>query len=387
MLMYTSCGWFFDELSGIETVQVIRYAGRAFQLGREILGSTAAARFLELLEQAKSNIPEHRDGRLIYDKFVRPAALDLEKVGAHYAVSSLFKEYGEAARIFCYKADRQEYQIAEAGRARLATGRARLTSETTRESILLDFSVLHFGDHNIEAGVRESQSDESYRALVEVATSSFKRGDFTETSRVITEYFGESTYSLRSLFRDEQRKILDIIQQASVENVEAVCRQIYESNAPFLRLLKDLGSPPPKALACVAEFFLSVSLRRQLEEEDLDVELIESLLEKATWIGVSLDDTTLEMALRRRLEGTAERLALEPTQLPLLRELDVAVDLLRSLPFQVNLRKVQNICHEILRSAFPGVEEEARQGGKNALAWVDRFSSLCDKLELRVNET
>ena len=35
MLMYTSCGWFFDEISGIETVQVIQYAGRAIATGAD----------------------------------------------------------------------------------------------------------------------------------------------------------------------------------------------------------------------------------------------------------------------------------------------------------------------------------------------------------------
>jgi hypothetical protein len=53
----------------------------------------------------------------------------------------------------------------------------------------------------------------------------------------------------------------------------------------------------------------------------------------------------------------------------------------------VDVRQVQNVCHEVLQSTFPGVEEEARAGDKSALAWVDRFSSLCDKLELRVDET
>jgi alpha-amylase/alpha-mannosidase (GH57 family) len=95
MLMYTSCGWFFDELSGIETVQVLQYAGRALQLGEEIFGNGVEAPFMELLEQAKSNIREHRDGKLIFERFVKPAAVDLVKVGAHYAMSSLFEDYSQ----------------------------------------------------------------------------------------------------------------------------------------------------------------------------------------------------------------------------------------------------------------------------------------------------
>src|SRR5262249_37267355 len=73
MLMYTSCGWFFDELSGIETVQVLQYAARALQLAEQAFGRSIEPRFLERLEAAKSNLPEHGDGRRIYEKFVRPA--------------------------------------------------------------------------------------------------------------------------------------------------------------------------------------------------------------------------------------------------------------------------------------------------------------------------
>src|SRR5580700_10498999 len=86
MLMYTSCGWFFDELSGIETVQVMQYGGRAVQLSRELFGDSLEAHFLEALSKAKSNIPEHQDGAGIYRKFVKPAMINLEKVAAHYAI-------------------------------------------------------------------------------------------------------------------------------------------------------------------------------------------------------------------------------------------------------------------------------------------------------------
>ncbi|MFC1929097.1 DUF3536 domain-containing protein, partial [Chloroflexota bacterium] len=61
MLMYTSCGWFFDDLSGIETVQVIQYAGRVVQLAQGLFGNDTEQHFLELLKKAKSNIPEQGD--------------------------------------------------------------------------------------------------------------------------------------------------------------------------------------------------------------------------------------------------------------------------------------------------------------------------------------
>ena len=149
MLMYTSCGWFFDELSGLETVQVLQYAGRVVQLARDVLGDDHEARFLERLEQAKSNIPEHGDGRRIFEKFVKPAMVDLLTVGAHYAISSLFEDYQVQDRIFCYTVDREDYRLAEAGKAKLAVGRIQVTSDITWNAATVSFAVLHFGDHNL----------------------------------------------------------------------------------------------------------------------------------------------------------------------------------------------------------------------------------------------
>src|SRR5215475_2291295 len=87
MLMYTSCGWFFDELSGIETVQVIQYAARALQLARDVLQKDLEPGFLDRLDGARSNIPEKGGGRQIYEMHVKPAMIDWPKAVAHYAIS------------------------------------------------------------------------------------------------------------------------------------------------------------------------------------------------------------------------------------------------------------------------------------------------------------
>src|SRR5579862_4655889 len=71
MLMYTSCGWFFDEISGIESVQVVQYAARALQLAREIFGKDLEPGFLDRFQHARSNIASNGDGRKIFNRFVK----------------------------------------------------------------------------------------------------------------------------------------------------------------------------------------------------------------------------------------------------------------------------------------------------------------------------
>jgi len=143
MLMYTSCGWFFDDISGIETVQVIQYAGRVLQLAHDTLGLSLEEGFLQRLEVAQSNVAERGNGRQIYERFVKPTMLSLDTVGAHYAVNSLFGDYADHDRVYCYTIENERYRRLSAGRARLAVGRARVASDVTDEQAVVSFSVVH----------------------------------------------------------------------------------------------------------------------------------------------------------------------------------------------------------------------------------------------------
>lgn len=176
MLMYTSCGWFFDELSGIETVQVLQYAGRAIQLSEGLINEGLEKGFLERLEGAKNNLPGHGNGAKIYERFVKPAMIDLKKVAAHYAVSSLFEDYGDETDIFSYSAKREDYQRLEAGRTSIAMGRIYATSKVTLESETLTFCILHLGNHDLNGGVRTYLGPEAYQSMKDEICAAFDMG-------------------------------------------------------------------------------------------------------------------------------------------------------------------------------------------------------------------
>ena len=384
MLMYTSCGWFFDELSGIETVQVIRYAGRVVQLAEELLGGSYEALFLDRLDRAKSNLPEHRDGRHVYEKFVRPAMIDLHKVGAHYAMGSLFDAYGEPAKVYCYSVDREDYRIAEAGRTKLAVGRARVTSEITRESARLSFGVLHMGDHNLNCGIRAFQDQEADQAMAQALTETFARADFPEVIRLLDREFGASTHSLKSLFRDEQRRVFNLILESTMAEAETVYRQLYEHHAPLMRFLSTLDIPLPKVFHTAAEVVLNTDLRRGFQEEALDRNRIHALLEDAGTWRVELDTSGLGYTLKQTIERLAEEFREQPTEVPLLQRLEAMVDLAHALPFEVDLWEVQNVYYELLQQVYPALRDKRNRGDNEAQEWVGHFVSLGEALGIVV---
>jgi alpha-amylase/alpha-mannosidase (GH57 family) len=383
MLMYTSCGWFFDELSGIETVQVIQYAGRAVQLAQEIFGNDIETRFLERLELAKSNIRKHGDGRRIYDKFVKPAEVDLTKVAAHFAISSLFEDYAEHTKIYCYWVDIEDYHSCFAGRPRLEVGRVKVTSEITTESAVMSLGVLHFGDHNVNAGVRQYAGEEAYQQMVQEVSQTFTSADFPEVIRLLDKHFGTSTYSLKNLFRDEQRKVMDSILESALSEIEAAYHQVYEHYYPPMRFLAELGNPVPKAFNSAAEFILNSDLRRALNSDNLEVEKIRSLLNEIAAWNVELDTEGHSYLFQRALERMIARLAVSPDDTALLNNLVAAVAMVDSLPFGVDLWQVQNLYHDILQTTYAGFRERAEKGDESAKEWLDQFAAMGQQLKVR----
>src|SRR5439155_14251802 len=154
LLMYTSCGWFFAEISGIETVQILKYAARALQLAREACGAELEASFKASLEQAPSNIPERGDARRVYEQEVQPSIASLDTVAAHYAISRLVEVFPRRARIFCHEVQTSFRRREDAGTAALSVARIEVRSLITHEQIDLSTCVLHFSGADFRCGVR-----------------------------------------------------------------------------------------------------------------------------------------------------------------------------------------------------------------------------------------
>ncbi|MBN1521952.1 MAG: DUF3536 domain-containing protein, partial [Candidatus Aureabacteria bacterium] len=211
MLMYTSCGWFFDEISGIETTQILQYAARVIQLGRELTGYDFEPQFVEMLRSAPSNIAQLKNGEGVWENYIRPTIVDLLRVGAHFGVSSLFEDYPEDSQIYCYHA-RSEMNIREeSGRQKLAIGRAHILSEITQEEKKVCFAFLHMGDHNISGGVLEDTDGDVLKSMLDDMQDAFSRSDLTEVVGLINKHFGSQSYTIWHLFKDEQRKVMNII--------------------------------------------------------------------------------------------------------------------------------------------------------------------------------
>jgi alpha-amylase/alpha-mannosidase (GH57 family) len=385
MLMYTSCGWYFDELSRPEPVQVIQYAGRVVQLAGELFGDSVEERFLKILEQAKSNIPEQGNGRRIYNNLVKPAMINLTDVAAHYAVDSLFEKHSRKNKVYCYYVDNEDYRTIHSGKARLATGRSRVTSEITGESALFSFGAFHAGDYDTRAGATDGLEEGKYRDMVRETSQACTAADFTGVIRLLDEYFGGSTYSLKSLFHDEQRRVLGDILKSVMLDTNKAYRQLFEHHFPPIRFLSELGGPVPKAFHSAAELIINVDIHRAVNSDDLDTDTIQNLFDTARTWQVDLDADGIGYDFKVNLEKRMAGLAANPGDIGNLEKMSGLVSLALSMPFPVDLWRVQNLFWDIMQTVYIQFKQKAENNEEAAAAWVKDFLALGKSLSIRVD--
>jgi alpha-amylase/alpha-mannosidase (GH57 family) len=355
-LMFTSCGWFFDDIAGIETVEVIAYAARVLQLALQVFSEQAAPlepAFLARLAEARSNDPAAGDGARIYRKCVNTQELHLEQVAAHYAISSVFSTFADETELFCYRVRRISYEIYTSGRGRLALGRVHVASSITGHAQNFSFAVLHFGDQNITAAVKAySETDAAaFEAFSADAAGHVQSADFPEVIRLLDRFYGHADYSLTSLFTDEQRRIVQLILNSTLWDIESSLTTIYQDHASLLHYLSQAGLPKPPALTLAAGFAINAGLRRVLEIEPVDVAQLRSFLALARADLVPLETATLSYIADLRMKRAMVELQMSSGSLEMLDRALVLARTLTEMPFELNLWQAQNIWYEILRTS------------------------------------
>ena len=334
-----------------------RVCGPRAAIGKTVVRRTSLGdlepAFLERLAEAKSNAPSAGDGARIYKEKVGPLQLSLEQVAAHFAISSVFSSFAEETELFCYRVRRISYDVHTSGRGRLALGRAHIISVITGHAQSFSFAVLHFGDQNITAAVKPYNDKDAaeFDAFAAQAAEQVQRADFPDVIRLIDRYYGHVDYSLTSLFSDEQRRIVQLILNSTLWDIESSLTNIYEDHASLLHYLSQAGLPKPPALTLAAEFAINAGLRRALEGDPIDQALLRSFLQLAKADKVPLDTATLSYIADQRMKRAMVELQMSAGSLEMLDRALTLARTLVELPFDLNLWQAQNIWYEILGTA------------------------------------
>jgi len=383
MLMYTSCGWFFDEISGPETVQVMEYASMAMQRTEEILGLSLEPLFLSDLQKAPSNV--FGNGAEVYRRFVSPSKVDLTRAGAHYAVSSLFNDYPEHMKIFNFTVESENYEKVKAGKITLATGKARIHSDFTWDAVKKSFAVLHLGDHNISGGLADFKDEEAFSSMRREIWAAFEQGDTTGIIRLMGKHFGMNNFSIWHLFRDEQRKVIHQILEFNHVGIEASYRKIYEENNPVMNFLSSIHIPIPKPIFLAVEHVVNVDMKKAFEKEEVDMEKLKRLILEANRWGVQLDKTAIEYGVSLWVTLLMEKVTQDPMDFSLFARITDVLKLLEPLSLNLNFWKAQNVYFSLKERLGGEMHEKVKRGDESTREWFNAFNDLGKTIGMKVS--
>ena len=357
-LMFTSCAWFFDEISGIETVQVLRFAARAIQLAEKNFGVLLEEEFLDLLEQAPSNHPEIRDGKELWQREVRPAITDLERVLAHFAIDRIFRKDSASRVGHSYLVASLDASIQETGHAHFAVGAAEVVSLVTLERTSAIYAVVHFGGLDVQFFWMPQDECADYDILKGELTDAFQNGSLGDLYQRLLEDFRGPTHQLQDLFRDEQRNIVQDTLRERVEDYQVLFEQLFDQDHALLKRLAALRYPIPEPMRMAAKVSTERRIRelaRRLEGPE-DLQAFAQLLEQAKPWGYRPEASQWERFFLLLLEGRILELLEADTIGSILARAGSILDAAGLLEVKLNLWNIQSLYVEVCRQRAPFLE-------------------------------
>jgi alpha-amylase/alpha-mannosidase (GH57 family) len=382
MLMFTSCAWFFDEISGIETTQVLRYAAEASQFAEELFGVNAEQELIDTLAQAPSNTVEN--GAQAYEKYVRVTRLDLLRVGAHYAIASLFTDHTPRSGLFCYTIEAEAYQAREAGKAKITVGRVRVSSDLTLENSVISFAALHLGDQNVNGGVRPFMGEDAFAQMQADIMQEFDKGHMTAVLQMMVKHFGTNNYSVWHLFRDEQRRVLHKILQTPMQNISRSLRQVYEENSGLMSLLQAMHHPIPEQFLSAATHVVNENLERLFEDKTVDVNVLESLVQQITKWSLQIHREALRYKISGWVNARVEDIGNQPLDTQAIQTIRRMIETVEALHLELDLWKAQNAYFTMGVRVRPEQDQRAASGDQNAQTWLEAYARLGTVLKVAV---
>ncbi len=347
MLMYTSCGWFFSEISGIETVQIMKYAARAMQLATKFSNKDLETHFLEILSEAKSNIPEHGTGKDIFERFVKPSIVTTKQIASLWALSSLYQDFEDEESVYCYTIKKEAYKKVQKGSSTFVVGHIEIQSKITLQKSNVMFALMQYSGGDFHCAIKEYSDDFEFNKIKTNLIKTFLMNPLTEIIRAMDECFGKEYFTLKDIFIEERRKILQILLKGKLEKFSQTYQVMYDEGKGSIYHLQGLGLKIPDEFKISAAYALSHKFNDIVVHSGgfLDEDSIQQATDlnyEAKKIDIQLDKTPSNKIFSKKILQNINRLvhSFEIQQADVLLEI---FDSINKLELQIDISEAQNI--------------------------------------------
>jgi alpha-amylase/alpha-mannosidase (GH57 family) len=374
LLMYTSCGWFFADLAGLETVQVLLYAARAIQYAEELTGQEIEEKFIQHLSEAKSNLPEMGDGRQVYQRLVKPRSISLDKLVNHYAISSLFDDGGRERKIYSHRMERMNYEKMEKNNSLLVLGQVNVTPEIIPEPKEFLFGLISSKKDIFRTWVTECKDGLEFNILKERTLESLGKGA-EEIARILTSLLGNRIFTIRDIFKEEKQPIFHKLIQEELNEHRRIYAELFDKTKQTVEALVREGLEIPYEIRVAAEVTLSDRLLREVEDLKRDFKTtmeraeIDKIINEAREYSFQLrkEEPALILSglLKERMEILKETMVRYPSASPeedklkaeKVEELIRLLDLAEKWGFKLQKEEVQGLMDEMLKEYVWALEK------------------------------
>jgi alpha-amylase/alpha-mannosidase (GH57 family) len=381
ILMFSSCGWFFDEISGLETTQILQYACRAIHYAKQVADLDLEQEFTFRLSQAPSNLPEFGDGGGVYDKNVKPAHVDLMRVGMHYAASSLFEKYPEKLEFFNYIATSEFFERIESGNQILAIGRTTVRSKITHSEKNFSFAVLYLGQLNIIGNISLNMEQNLFDEMYERTSKAFKEVNLADVIGSLQQYFGPEKFTIWQLFKEEKQRIINKITEKNLLSVEASFRKIYENNYQLMSGLLVSNVAIPEAFKSAVQYVLNIDLKNFFMGDSLAINELKRILNEFQKWNISFsDESAFKLAASERINFELKTIDSGGMTLGKMQSLNEVLHILNHMKVKPNVWKSQTLYFDLLK------QFDSRTRPYPSPEWKKEFLKLGDLLNVKTEQ-
>jgi alpha-amylase/alpha-mannosidase (GH57 family) len=391
--MYTSCGWFFADLAGLETILILQHAARAIQLAEELTGQEIEKKFLARLSEAESNLPEMGNGDQVYQRLVKPRWVTPDKVVNHFAISSLFDEGDGEKKIFSYRVEKIRYEKMGKGEDLLVIGQVKVTSEIIPESKEFLFGLTPSKKEVFRTWVSEVKGSPSFDTLKEKGLEVLGKGE-EEMTKFLTSSLGNQLFTIQDTFKEERQAIFQKLIQREFDEHCQIYADLFDRTKLVVEALSREGLEIPYEIRVAAEVTLSDRLFQGINELKKDFKKtkekgeIDRIIEEAKEHGYHLRREksllVLNEILMEKMDLLQESKGSDlPRQAEQIEEVMTFLDLAKKWDFEISLEESQNLMGQILDECVGGLEKCWWENGTPKL-FSPNLITLAEKMGFNV---
>ncbi|HMA75968.1 MAG TPA: DUF3536 domain-containing protein [Candidatus Krumholzibacteriaceae bacterium] len=392
MLMFTSCGWFFNDISGLESVQIIKYAARAIELAGEKYSGGLEEEFLAELQKAESNLKDAGTGAEIYRSARKFSSITPSFIAGQYALSSHLSCPEASPAIFGWSFNKLDSYSKESNGGMIYSGLLEIEPPVIPESYTFGYLLLMEEEIQVICLIREFKDREEFEKIKEDISSlpsGIKRKDVLSFA---VEHFGGMVFSIRDLFPEDRDTILASITDKKLESLESLLEDIYLKNREFLRLLSESSLTPPESILVPARVYLEKKLSYQLRNWQKSlrpegIKGIRKIISDASYYGIDIDKSSVSDLfsgfLLENIKRQKKKLIAEESEAMI-----QFVNFCEEIDVEIKIGMIQNHIFTILNSTFKEEAEKLPPQSKrsgNQLKPPLQFLKLAERFNFNIS--